>query len=68
VITKANVILKSSFSSILTAPALNMEMEKRTTDDPPSYTSFVKGKLNGGGFYFRLDATYGKIYLRKNKN
>ncbi len=63
--TKANVILKSSYSSILTSPALNMEMEKRTADDPPVFTSFVKGKLNGGGFYFRLDATYGKIYLRK---
>jgi hypothetical protein len=63
--TKANVILKSSFNSILTSPALNMEMEKRTADDSPSYASFVKGKLNGGGFYFRLDATYGKIYLRK---
>lgn len=63
--TKANVILKSSFNSILTSPDLNMEMEKRTADDSPSYSSFVKGKLNGGGFYFRLDATYGKIYLRK---
>jgi hypothetical protein len=64
-VAKANIKLKSSFSSILISPALNMEAEKRTADDIPDYASFFNGKLNGGGFYFRLDATYGKIYLRK---
>jgi hypothetical protein len=60
---KADIKLKTSYSTILTSP--DFKMEKRTADDVPVYANIANAKLNGGGFYFWLFSTYGKIYLRK---
>jgi len=65
--TKANVKLSSSNGEILASADLKIEIEKSADSDMVRYGNTVNGKLNGGGPEFKLNAEYGKIYLRETK-
>jgi predicted membrane protein len=64
---KADLTLSTSYGEIMAAPEFKIEVErtmsggliKQGGDD-------VRGKVNGGGMNIKLEATYGKVYLRKN--
>ncbi len=65
--TKADLSLSTSYGEIMAAPESKIDVQRTTSgglireggDD-------VRGKINGGGMSIKLEATYGKIYLRKN--
>lgn len=64
VATKANLTLSTSYGDIMAAPEFKIELDRKEGglikyDD-------VSGKINGGGMNIKLEATYGKVYLRKN--
>ncbi len=67
VTTAADVKLSAKHGAILASSDLKIVVEKKAgEDDMISYGgSAVNGKLNGGGFQLKLNAEFGKIYLRK---
>ncbi len=67
VTTAADVKLSAKHGTILASSDLKIVVEKKAGEDNMiSYGgSVVNGKLNGGGFQLKLNAEYGKIYLRK---
>lgn len=67
VTTAADVKLSAKHGTILASSELKIAVEKKAgEDDMISYGgNAVNGKLNGGGFQLKLNAEFGKIYLRK---
>jgi hypothetical protein len=67
VTTAADVKLSAKHGTILASSELKIAIEKKAgEEDMISYGgNAVNGKLNGGGFQLKLNAEFGKIYLRK---
>lgn len=67
VTTAADVKLSAKHGTIMASSELKIAIEKKAgEEDMISYGgNVVNGKLNGGGFQLKLNAEFGKIYLRK---
>lgn len=63
--TKADLALSTSYGEILASPELKIEVERNDKDGMIKFSDNVRGKINGGGVAIKLEATYGKVYLRK---
>jgi DUF4097 and DUF4098 domain-containing protein YvlB len=66
VATKADLTLSTSYGDIMAAPEFKIEANRKSEGGLTEYSDEVQGKTNGGGIYIKLEATYGKVYLRKN--
>ena len=64
--TKADLTLSTSYGDIMAAPEFKIEVNRKGEGGLIEYSDEVQGKINGGGMYIKLEATYGKVYLRKN--
>lgn len=64
--TKAELTLSTSYGEIMAAPEFKIEVERKGEGGLIKYSDEVRGKINGGGMNVKLEATYGKVYLRKN--
>lgn len=60
--TKANLSMDSNWGELFTD--LTIEMEE-SEDGLKTYSSNVKGTINGGGVSIKLSSAHGSIYLRK---
>jgi hypothetical protein len=61
--TKADLKLATSYGEILVAPEFKIAIEQ--TGSMIQISDKVRGTINGGGVDIDLNASYGKIYLRK---
>ncbi len=66
VATKADLTLSTSYGEIMAAPEFKIEVDRKGEGGLIKYSDEVRGKINGGGMSIKLEATYGKVYLRKN--
>jgi hypothetical protein len=66
VATKADLTMSTSYGDIMAAPEFKIEVDRKGEGGLIKYSDEVRGKINGGGMYIKLEATYGKVYLRKN--
>lgn len=64
--TKAELMLSTSYGEIMAAPEFKIEVDRKGEGGLVKYSDEVRGKINGGGMNIKLEATYGKVYLRKN--
>lgn len=62
--TKADLKMESHWGELLTD--MNIEFDK-SEEQLRSYSSKVKGKLNGGGVAIHLASTHNNVYLRTKK-
>ena len=60
--TKANLSMDSNWGELFTDMTIEMEQSE---DGLKSYSSNVKGTINGGGVSIKLSSAHGNIYLRK---
>lgn len=60
--TKANLSMDSNWGELFTDMTIEME---QSDDGLKTYSSKVKGTLNGGGVNITLSSAHGNIYLRK---